>query len=130
MAGVGLDTSVVVRLLVGAPAAEAIAAQRRLARLLDAGESLFVTDLVIAETYHALQHHYRVPREEVIGLLHQLLTSGVVLPDPPEVLAALNEASGAAGLVDRLIHARHRARGHVTLTLDARQAALDGAERV
>jgi len=49
----GLDTSVVVRLLVGLPEALAQAAQRRLERAVETGERVFVSDLVIAEAYFA-----------------------------------------------------------------------------
>jgi predicted nucleic acid-binding protein len=126
---VGLDTSVVVRLLVGEPAAQAHAARARVARHHGAGDTILVTDLAIAEAYHALQHHYRVPKDEARELLRRFLDSGVVAADPagtPEALARL----GGAGLVDRLIHARHRSCAATTLTFERRQAQLEGAERV
>lgn len=61
---IGLDTSVVLRLLVGVPAAQARAAQRRLERAIERGESVIVCDLVIAEAYYALQFHYDVPKAD------------------------------------------------------------------
>ena len=48
----------VVRLLVGLPEVQAAAARRRLERAVERGEPVFVSDLVLAESYHALQHHY------------------------------------------------------------------------
>ena len=127
MATIGLDTSVVVRLLTGLPSRQAAAAKERLEQALDAGDVMWVTDLVIAEAYHALHHHYDVPRNEAQKLLLALVTSGVVQLDPGDSVSALAPAEGV-GLVDRLIHARHRARGAVTLTFDRRQAKLEGAE--
>lgn len=125
----GLDTSVVVRLLVGEPAAQARAARSRLERALEDGEPVLVCDLVLAEAYFALQHHYRVPKDEARQLLADFVRSGVVHGDPPEVARALDKHQGA-GLVDRLVNARYRSRGAITLTFERKQAALDGAQRL
>jgi predicted nucleic acid-binding protein len=65
----GLDTSVVVRLLMGVPEAPARAARRRLEHAAEAGETVLVSDLVISEAYHALQYHYGVPKAEARSLL-------------------------------------------------------------
>ena len=59
---IGLDTSVVLRLLIGEPRAQADVARRRIERALVAGEKVVVTDLVVAEVFHALRHHYDVPQ--------------------------------------------------------------------
>jgi len=126
---IGLDTSVVVRLLVGLPASQANAARRRLVLALEAEEPVFVTDLAVAEAYFALQHHYRVPKAEARELLRRFLHSGVVRSDPPETKAALAPARGA-GLVDRLVHSRHRALGATTLTFERAMGSLEGAERI
>jgi len=122
---IGLDTSIVVRLLVGEPAEQATAAQRRLARAVDGGELVFVTDLALAEAYHALHCHYGVPKDAAQAMLRALVSSGVVELRPEGLEGAWG--SSAVGLVDRLIHARHRAAGAITLTFDRRQAALEGA---
>jgi predicted nucleic acid-binding protein len=126
---IGLDTSVVVRLLVGVPEAQARRAKARLERALDENETVLVSDLVLAEAYFALHHHYAVPKAEARALLHRLAESGIVVVDPPEALVALRPAQGA-GLVDRLLHARYRSRGGVTVTFEKKQAALDGAQRI
>lgn len=125
---VGLDTSVVVRLLVGEPVAQAEAARRALQRAHERNEPVFVCDLVLAEAYFALQHHYRVPKGEARELLLRFARSGLVRPQPPEALGALAEEHGP-GLVDRLIHARYRGLGATTLTFERRLAALEGAVR-
>jgi predicted nucleic acid-binding protein len=126
---VGLDTSVVVRLLTGLPQKQMQSAKARLERALDDGDEVMVTDLAIAEAYHALHHHYGVPKPEARGLLLRFVTSGVVALDPQSSISALSE-TGGAGMVDRLIHARHRALNAITLTFERPQSRLEGAERL
>jgi predicted nucleic acid-binding protein len=126
---IGLDTSVVLRLLVGVPEAQARTAQRRLERAVEQGESVIVCDLVIAEAYYALQFHYEVPKAEARSMLVRFVGSGVVTVEPREAEEVLGATSGA-GLVDRLIHARHRALGAVTLTFERKLGALEGAVRL
>ena len=83
-------------------------------------------DLVVAEAYHALQFHYAVPKAEARSLVRRFVDSGVVLIEPSSARPVL-AAVGGAGLVDRLIHARYRSLGAVTLTFERRQARLEGA---
>lgn len=127
---IGLDTSVLIRLLIGVPETQAGAARLRLAKASDTGERIVVTDLVLAETYHALRHHYGVPELEACASLERLLTSGVVACDPPKIEAAFAHAARGIGLVDRLIHARHQALTANTLTFDAAFAKLSATERL
>lgn len=129
MAIVGLDTSVVVRLLTGLPQKQLQAAKARVERALDEGDAVLVTDLAVAEAYHALHYHYGVPKVEARGLLLRFVTSGVVTLDPESSVNALSE-TGGPGMVDRLIHARHRALGGITLTFERPQSRLEGAERL
>jgi predicted nucleic acid-binding protein len=124
---IGLDTSVVLRLLVGEPRPLTEAARRRIERALAAGERVIVTDLVVAEVFHALRHHYDVPEAVALAQLRGLLDSGIVHPDPagtPEAVAP--GARRQAGIVDRLIVARHASLGVTTTTFDRRQARLEG----
>ena len=88
-----------------------------------------VSDLVLAEAYYALQHHYGVPKPEIQSILHRFATSGAVHPDPADAVAALEPRRGA-GLVDRLIHSRYRALGASTITFERKQGALEGAIRL
>ena len=125
----GLDTSVVVRLLTGVPEAHASAARRRLEAAAEAGETVLVSDVVIAEAYHALQYHYGVPKTAARSLLRRLVESRAVQLEPPASLAALSATRGA-GLVDRLIHLRYRSAGAATLTFERRQGRLEGAIRL
>jgi predicted nucleic acid-binding protein len=126
---IGVDTSVVIRLLVGEPPAQARSARLRLEKAVEAGEPVLVADIVLAEAYFALHHHYGVPKEEARGLLRDFTTSGVVTLAPFEATVALEPGKGA-GLVDRLIVARYRSMGALTLTFERKQAALEGAARL
>ncbi len=126
---IGLDTSVVVRLLVGLPEAQARTARRRLERAVEAGEPVLVSDLVVAEAYYALQHHYAVPKAEARAILRRFVESGVVRLDPSASSGAL-ATTGGAGLVDHLVHLRYRSLGAITLTFERRQGNLEGAVRL
>ena len=126
---IGLDTSVVVRLLVGLPESQARAARRRLEGAVEEGEPVVVSDLVIAEAHHALQHHYAVPKAEARAILRRFVGSGIVTLEPHAAVGAL-EFAGGAGLVDRLIHLRYRSLGAITLTFERRQGSLEGAVRL
>lgn len=125
----GLDTSVVVRLLVGEPEPQYRAARERLQRAHAEAETVLVTDVVVVECYFALRHHYDVPDREVRAKLRQLLESGVVVARPRGV-AALLELGPPPGLADRLIHHRHVELGASTLTFDRAQAGMEGVELV
>ena len=54
----GLDTSVVVRLLMCEPPELAVKARDFVEAALDAGHLFYISDLAISETYFVLQHHY------------------------------------------------------------------------
>ena len=75
---IGLDTSVVLRLLTGTPTAEAATARARLERAVFDREKVIVTDLVLAEAYFALHHHYGVPKDEARATLRAMIASGIV----------------------------------------------------
>jgi predicted nucleic acid-binding protein len=123
---VGLDTSVVMRLLVGVPIVQAEAARQRLARAAETGEAVLVTDLVVAESFFALTRHYRLPDAEAFALLERFLAAGRVRVEPEAAGHAIARREGT-GIVDRLVHARRRALGATTLTFDRAQSRLEGA---
>jgi len=124
---IGLDTSVVLRLLIGEPRPQMEAARRRIERALIAGEKVIVTDLVIAEAFYALRHHYGVPETGALGRLREFLGSHVVHLDPAGAEESLGQGTRTqARVVDRLIVARYRALGATTATFDLRQARLEG----
>lgn len=107
----GLDTSVVLRLLVGSPPGQAGAALALVKENAAAGVKVVVSDLVVSEAYFALHAHYDVPKNEAIRALSEMLSSGLVGPaDGPAILAVLAAAArppAKPGFVDRLIHAQY-----------------------
>lgn len=125
----GLDTSVVLRLLTGQPPKDARTAKERLHKAVEAHEDVHVTDLVLGEAYFALQYHYGVSKDQARAGLLEMLRSGIVCPSPVEAVRALAAARGA-GVMDRLIHERHGHLGCMTLTFDRKMAALEGAVRL
>ena len=102
----GLDTSVVLRLLLGQPADQASQAVALLDELSRGGHHAVVSDLVVAETYFALQHHYDVSKQDALLGLRRLFADGEIEPlgAAAEVLATDGLASAKPGFVDRLIH--------------------------
>ncbi len=126
---IALDTSVVLRLLVGTPEPQA---QMAHAAIAGASEAVGVSDLVIAETYHALRHHYGVTVSDALQALHSLLRDRRIraLGCAFEVLGDMrdeNRLASRAGLVDRLIAAEYRESARETLTFDRDMARLSGA---
>ena len=124
----GLDTSVVLRLLVGAPADQAALAQQAIESATRG--SVAVSDLVIGESYFALRHHYDVPHRRAIAALAALVSdprircTGVAA----QVLADMPGKEAGAGLMDRLIHGAYETDGIPLLTFDRAAARLAGAQ--
>lgn len=127
----GIDTSVLVRLLVGEPAADFEDCVRTLSALIeDDGAEVFASNQVIGEAYVAVQHHYGVTRADARTGLLDVLRSGLVAPlNGRAVLEALDATDGA-GLFDRLIADEYARAGMEVLTLDRQMAALPGARRL
>ena len=123
MTKMGLDSSVVLRLLMGEPEAQARVALRWLREARAAGMTLVVCDLVASEVYFALQHHFGVSKADALKHLSQFLTSGEVSADGAvaSVLAMPGMATAKPGFVDRLIHA------HYTDGKDAGMATFERA---
>jgi predicted nucleic acid-binding protein len=67
--GTSLDTSVVIRLLVGQPADQYRRAMEFLRGQLSAGRAVHVSDLVLAEAYFALQGFYQLPKPDALQAL-------------------------------------------------------------
>lgn len=66
---IGVDTSVLVRYLVGTPAAQA----RRAAALMDGEEEIGVAPVALAECAHVLRTQYAVGREAILESLIALV---------------------------------------------------------
>ena len=77
----GTDTSVLVRLLTGQPAAEFERCVRELRALAENdGAQIFASNQAIGEAYIAAQHHYGATEAEARSGLLRILTGGVVSP--------------------------------------------------
>ena len=107
----GLDTSVVLRLLLGQPPDQAARAVGFLNELSREGRRAMVSELVAAEVYFALQHHYGVTKQDALTGLRRLFADGEIEPlgAVAEVLATDGLASAKPGFVDRLIHGAYAA---------------------
>jgi len=112
----GLDTSVIVRYLVGTPATQA----RRAADLIDRGEDLGIPLVALVETAHVLRTQYGVSRADVVATMIEFVTreNVVVLGLPKsETLEALVRARSIPGspIPDAFIAATARWSGAMPL---------------
>ena len=124
----GLDTSVVLRLLIGEPKVQAAAARAFIERATSSGDGPpAVSDLVVAESYHALVHHYRVPHPEAVHALQRLVSGAQVRATGAARQVLDANVKTESGFVDRLIHADYDAVGLATATFDRRMARLHDA---
>lgn len=57
------------RLLTGQPAELSSAARAYMAETEQAGAKVFVSNLVVMEAYFACQHHYGMPKADVLDVL-------------------------------------------------------------
>ena len=117
---VGLDTSVLLRLLAGVPEKQAKKAEEALDAISEARGKVHVSDLVLCETFYALQFHYKVPKKEAITALRNLSQAEEIECSTMarSVLSQTNLHSANPGFVDRLIHAQYQATGTPMLTFE------------
>ena len=121
---IGIDTSILVRLVTGEPPDIHTYCLERLSELVAGGVEVLASNLVIGETYVTTQRHYGASKEDARAGLLDALTSGLVAPlNGAAVLEALS-TTGGPGLFDRLIADDYSHAGLVTLTLDRQMASL------
>jgi len=123
---VGLDTSVVMRLLIGKPPAQTAAAVAFLDDLQRRGDRAVISDLVISEAYFALQFHFKVPKAEALSALASMLSTGEISAtgQAGKVLTQPALATAKPGFVDRLIHASYIAAEGTMATFEKSAAKL------
>jgi predicted nucleic acid-binding protein len=123
---IGLDTSVVLRLLLGRPVDHAQRAVAFLEETARRGDQAVVSDLVVAESYFALQYHYGVPKKEALLALRRMLGDGDIEPQgvASEVLATEGLASAKPGFVDRLIQGAYVSTGGSMATFEKASGKL------
>ncbi len=131
---IGLDTSVVLRLLVGEPAGQADVARAFLDTRAEVGdEPACISDLVVGETYFALRHHYGVPHGEAVAALRLLLLDSRIRATgvAGRILGRPDAETSEPGLMDRLIHGDYDERDSAVLvTFDRVASRLPGAEHL
>ena len=124
---VGIDTSVLIRLVTAEPTELHAYCMARLNELKREGVRVVASNQVIGETYISTHRHYGGALEKIRADLIEVLTGGLVEPqNGPTVLDVL-AASGGAGLFDRLIADGYTQSGIDTLTLDRAMSRLDQA---
>jgi predicted nucleic-acid-binding protein len=122
---VGLDTNVIVRVLVGDDAEQTKKAERAFLRHAQ-GDGIFVSVVVLAEIAWVLSTGYDLDRATIHGLLTRLVrTRGVKTEDFELVEEALDAyRTGKADFPDYLILTKARSRGAARLlTFDRKLAA-------
>jgi predicted nucleic-acid-binding protein len=119
-AGVSLDTSVLLRLLVAQPLDQFRVAIGFLQAQRANHVSVHVGDLVLAEGYFALLSFYRFSKPDALAALSQFVEhSGVtVSPAARDSLALPGLATAQPGFVDRLIHGTAHSSGHTLVSFE------------
>ncbi|HEX8795373.1 MAG TPA: type II toxin-antitoxin system VapC family toxin [Polyangiaceae bacterium] len=119
----GVDTNVLVRVLVGDDPAQHKAAMKRLRAMRRRGEGAFVGPVVLAETGRVLASVYGYERTRIVAALRGVLATPPFVVTPRDaVLAALDAyEKGPANLADYLILELGRTEGcRSLLTFDRR----------
>ena len=117
---VGLDTTILVRIISGLPPEQAQAVALRLGGILDDDGHCEVSDIAVVEAYYALQQFYGMTKREVVGHLRTLsLTPGFVFsPEVSSVLETPNLDRASPGFIDRVLAAKYRSRQLTTLSCE------------
>lgn len=105
----GIDTSALMRVLVGQPKDLAERVNARLTTLIDTGNEIRVSDLAVSEAYYVLQDFYGLTKDEAIDVLSTLThTIGFALSkEVTEVLSTPNLAHASPGFIDRVLAFGH-----------------------
>jgi predicted nucleic-acid-binding protein len=128
----GLDTNVLVRLLIEDDPAQTRRARNLVDAAVAADELVLVSLPVLLETEWVLRSRYEMPPESILGLFRDALeTQELAFEDEAAVEEALfNWQDGLSGFSDCLIVAHNRQLGcRLTATFDARAARIPGASR-
>lgn len=124
---IAVDTSVVVRYLIGAPAAQA----RRAAALIDGPAEIGLPLVALIETAHVLRTQYGLERADVIDVLIELLTRenihllGLANADALSALVRARSLPGSP-LPDAMIVAQARSADALPLHTFDREMARHG----
>ena len=124
---VGIDTSVLVRLVTGLPPEIYSYCLRRLHEVSRDGVRVVASNQAIGEAYVTVHVHYGFSRDEARASLLEVLTGDLVAPQNGQAVLDALAATGGPGLFDRLIADGYVQAGLDTLTLDRSMARLPQA---
>ncbi|MBN2449041.1 MAG: hypothetical protein JXR77_01550 [Lentisphaeria bacterium] len=130
MKAVGIDTCVVLRLLVGEPEDQSARALAFVERCYYDGMAVCVSDMVVAESYHALIHHYDVPKAKALETLREFLGSPMIAATGHAMPIVTSYTGTGPGLVDRLIRADLLDNAYEVRTFDRDFATLENVELI
>ena len=125
----GIDTIVVVRLLIEDDAEQTRRAQRLVVRAFEQGDPVVVPLLVLIETEWVLRSRYGFDKDMALRAMRTLLEARELeFEDEPAVEEALfHHKDSSAGFADCLIAAHNRRLGcSATATFDAKAARSPG----
>jgi predicted nucleic-acid-binding protein len=126
---IGLDTNILVRLLVGDDPAQTTQAQQFVQARCTRESPGFISCVVLAEVVWVLASAYDYRRSDIAAAVESLLVGeDRVVEHQDEVQAALEDyKSGRMDFTDALIGRINRARGcEATATFDRKAAKVDG----
>ena len=126
----GLDTSVVVRLLMGEPPELVEKVATFVNSALAEGNDFFISDLVVSEAYFVLQKYYGKSKEHAVSDLRAIAASPgfSVSPEATAALETPDAWKASPGMIDRMIANGYAARGYVTISCERSFAKLDLTE--
>ena len=124
---IGIDTSVLVRLVTGQPPDMHAYCLERLNQLVNEGIVVIVSNQVIGEAFATIQFRYGMARSDARAGLLRALTGDLVAPQNGQAVLDALAATGGPGLFDRLIADGYAQAGLDTLTLDRSMARLPQA---
>ena len=130
MKAVGIDTCVVLRLLVGEPEDQAARAYAFVERSYYDGIAVCVSDMVVAESYHALIYHYDVPKPKALETLRGFLASPMITTTGHAMPILMSYTGTGPGLVDRLIRADLLDNTYEVRTFDRNFATMENVELI
>lgn len=128
MASFHLDTSFVLRILTVSPEPQLTLALSFYEEQRQAGNALFISDLVLSECYFALQFHFGFTKADALAALKALTAQSpiTITPSARLVFDLPNLSQMKPGFIDRLIHGAAREEKHTLVTFEKAAKKLTG----
>jgi predicted nucleic-acid-binding protein len=128
---IGIDTNLLLRLIVGDEPKQAIAARDLIRERCSPDDPGYVPHIVLVELAWTLSRAYRFPRDRIADAISQLLEmSQLEIEAPGDVIAALQDyRRGPTDFADCLLGRTNVTAGcSTTVTFDRKAAKLPGFE--